>query len=82
MSLGRLAGLIAMAALIVTEYAREPVAPTESVPVIVKLNVLTTVGVPLIAPVLALRLKPLGKAPAETLNVIAPVPPLALTVWL
>ena len=81
-SLGRLAGLIAMAGLIVTEYACEPVAPTESVPVIVKLNVLTTVGAPLMAPVLALRLKPLGRAPAETLNLIVPVPPLALTVWL
>ena len=80
MSLGKLAGLTVMPVLIVTEYAREPVAPTVSVPVIVKLKVLATVGVPLIRPVLALRLKPLGKAPAETLNVTVPVPPLALTV--
>ena len=70
-----------MAGLIVTEYAWEAVAPTLSVAVMVKAKVLAPVGEPVITPVWVFRLKPVGNAPAETLNVTAPVPPLAVTVW-
>ncbi len=39
-------------------------------------------GVPVIAPVDALRDSPAGKLPALTLNVYVPLPPLPLIVWL
>ena len=45
-----------------------------------KLNEPVAVGVPLITPVLASRLSPVGNEPEVTLNVLAPVPPVALTV--
>ena len=70
------------AAAIVTEYARDPVAPTVSVAVIVKLNVAADDGVPVIAPLDAFKDSPVGKLPAVTANVDAPVPPVTLTVWL
>ena len=79
---GRLAGVTAIAALTVTVYAREPVAPTVSVAVIVKLNVPAALAVPVIAPLELFSDKPVGKLPADTLNVIAPVPPVVVTVWL
>ena len=70
-----------MAALIVTLYARAPVAPKPSVAVIVKFDVAAVVGVPVIAPVAAFNERPAGKLPTETLNnVYQPVPPVALTV--
>ena len=70
--------------LIVTLYAWLPVAPIESVAVMVKLNGLSaeSVGVPVIAPVLELRLRPVGKLPADTLKAMAPVPPVSPIVWL
>ena len=55
-------------------------APTVSVAVMSKLYVAAAVGVPLITPVLASKLKPVGKEPEETLNVLAPVPLDADTV--
>ena len=67
-------------ALTVTEYARDPVAPTASVAVIVKLNVPAALDVPVIAPVAAFRDKPVGNDPAVTANVEAPVPPLDVSV--
>ncbi len=79
---GRLAGVTATGGFITTEYALLPVAPTVSVPVIVKLYVPATVAVPLITPVAAFKLSPVGKEPAETENVMAPVPPVEETVWL
>ena len=57
-----------IAGLMVTEYAREPVAPRPSVAVTVKLLVAAVVGVPVIAPVAAFSERPAGKLPAETLN--------------
>ena len=66
--------------MIVTLYARAPVAPRPSVAVIVKFEVAAVVGVPVIAPVAAFSDTPAGKLPAETLNVYEPVPPVALTV--
>ena len=69
-----------MAALIVTLYARAPVAPRPSVAVIVKLEVAAVVGVPVIAPVAAFNDRPAGKLPADTPNVYEPLPPVALTV--
>ena len=80
MPLGSVAGFTVMAALIVTAYACEPVAPKPSVAVTVKLDVAAVVGVPAIAPVAALSESPAGKLPAETLNVYEPLPPVALTV--
>ena len=80
MPLGNVAGLTVMAALIVTLYARAPVALRPSVAVIVKLEVAAVVGVPVIAPVVAFNDRPAGKLPADTLNVYEPVPPVALTV--
>ena len=81
---GRLAGAIDNAAAddTVTEYARNPVAPTVSVAVIVKLNVAAVVGVPVSAPVAELSVRPVGKLPEVTAKVAAPVPPVALIVWL
>src|SRR5579862_7971366 len=80
-SAGNVAGLTLMAGLIVTEYARDPVPPTLSVAVTVKGKVLAEEGVPLMTPVVLLRLKPLGNEPPDTLNVLVPVPPLTVTVW-
>ena len=66
-----------IAALIVTLYARAPVAPRPSVAVIVKLLAAAVVAVPVIAPVAAFKDKPAGKLPADTLNVYEPFPPVA-----
>ena len=76
------AGFTVIAAFTVTLYAWEPVAPTVSVPVIVKFVTPAVVGVPVIAPVVAFRDSPAGNAPAVTAKVEAPVPPVTLTVWL
>ena len=46
-----------------------------SVAVTVKVVMPTSVGVPLISPVLASRPNPAGRAPAVTANVAMPVPP-------
>ena len=78
--LGNVAGFTVIAALMVTAYAREPVAPRPSVAVIVKLDVAAVVGVPVIAPVAAFSDNPAGRLPAETLKVYEPLPPVALTV--
>ena len=51
-----------------------------SVAVIVKFDVAALVGVPLITPVLASRLSPVGNVPEVTANVLAPVPLDADTV--
>jgi hypothetical protein len=55
----------------------------ESVTLIVKLNGLpvAVVGVPVIAPVLELRVRPGGNVPVE-LNVAFPAPPDVPTAWL
>ncbi len=79
---GNVAGLTATPAFIVTAYACEPVAPSPSVAVIVKLLVAAVVGVPEIKPLAAFSESPAGKLPAETLNVYEPLPPVALTLWL
>jgi hypothetical protein len=50
-------------------------APIESVPLILKLYVPVTIGVPLITPVRASKFKPLGKKPIRD-SVTAPVPPI------
>jgi len=55
------------------------VAPVESVTVIVNENGPVAEGVPVISPVDALRLKPVGKEPAVTANVYGPVPPVTVT---
>ena len=71
---------VSVTVLTVKLYAVDPVAPRLSVAVIVKLNEPDEVGVPVIAPVDVFKDKPAGKVPAETLYVIAPVPPVALTL--
>jgi len=50
-----------------------------SVAVTVKLLAPTVVGVPLITPVVALRLRPAGRAPAVTAYLYGPMPPAAVT---
>ena len=77
---GSVEGLTAIAGLTTTVYAWLAVADTLSVAVIVKFDVAALVGVPLITPVLASRLSPVGKLPEVTANVLAPVPPVAETV--
>ena len=65
---GSVAGLTVIAeALVVPEYAREPVESAASIAFIVKLNAPAVVGVPLITPVEAFNVNPAGNAPAETL---------------
>ncbi len=67
--LDRLAGFTAIAALMVTVKAREPVAPLPSVAVMVKLLAPTALGVPVMAPVEAFSDRPFGSEPALTPNV-------------
>src|SRR5206468_1103692 len=55
--------------------------PSASVTLTLKFAVPVVVGVPLMAPVDALRLRPAGKLPDTILNVRAPVPPPASRVW-
>ncbi len=68
-----------MPGLVVTEYARDPVAPTVSVAVTVKVNVEALDGVPVNAPLAELSDSPPGNAPAVIEKVTAPVPPVALS---
>ena len=77
---GSVAGFTTSAAAITMVYARDPVAPSVSVPVIVKLNVPAALGVPVIAPLAALSDTPAGNEPTVTANVTAPVPPVELTL--
>jgi hypothetical protein len=69
-----------MAGFITTVYGCAPVAETLSVAKIVKLNVPTAVGVPLITPVTGLNDKPVGKAPEDNDKVNGAVPPTAVIV--
>ena len=55
--------------------------PAEFVALIVKLNVPADVGVPVMAPVVPFKLKPIGNVPLATAHVIGIVP-VALSVWL
>ena len=66
---GSVAGFTTIAALMTTLYARVPVAPLLSRARIVKLRVPEVVGVPAISPVEALRVSPVPRLPALTLNV-------------
>ena len=72
---------MATAGLITTVYACEPVAPTVSVAVMVKLNVPLALGAPDSVPA-AVKVRPVGTVPTVTENVESPVPPVAATVWL
>src|SRR5258705_266777 len=56
--------------------------PVESVTLTVKENAAATVGVPVIAPVLAFRLRPVGSAPELRANVYGAVPPLTMMLEL
>jgi len=63
------------------------VPETASVTLAVKLAVVAVgtagaVGVPEMAPVAVLRLKPAGRAPVASAQVYGVVPPLAARVWL
>ena len=69
-----------IAELITSVYSFPVVAPTLSVAVAVKLNVPDAVGVPLSTPPDE-SVTPLG-SPAEAVNVDAPVPPVAVSIWL
>src|SRR5258708_20063523 len=52
-----------------------------SVTCTVKLNIPVLLGLPVIAPVAGLRLKPGGRAPVVAIPVSVQVPPPPLTVW-
>ena len=60
------------------------VAP-ESVTVTVNVKlggvVVVDVGVPVISPVVGLKLKPVGSEPAETLQAKGVVPPVTVNIW-
>ena len=58
------------------------VGVAESVTVTVKAEVPDVVGTPLICPVAAFKVRPVGKAPTVTLQVYGVVPPLACSVEL
>jgi hypothetical protein len=68
------------AAPIVMVRALVAVAPTLSVTFSVILEVPATVGVPVIAPVFALRLSPAGSGPGDNDQVYGSVPPVAAAV--
>jgi hypothetical protein len=72
--------VIESAETIVPLYACDAVTLFASVALIVKLYAPAADGVPLIAPVDVSSERPVGSAPAETLNVIGAVPPLVATV--
>jgi len=57
------------------------VFPAELVALTVKLNVPITAGVPVIAPVVAFKLKPVGRLPLAIAQVIGVVP-VARSTWL
>ena len=57
------------------------VLPAEFVGLTVKLNVPANVGVPVIAPVVPFKLKPVGNVPLDIDQFIGVVP-VALSVWL
>ena len=57
--------------------------PAESATRTVKFDVPAgRIGVPEMTPVVASKFRPAGTVPAEMLQVLAPVPPVAATVWL
>ena len=55
--------------------------PAEFVALTVKLDVPAVVGVPVIAPVVAFKVKPVGNVPSVTAHVIGVVP-VAVSFWL
>ena len=64
----------------VMDNAFVPTRPTASVACTVMLLVPLEFGVPVIAPVVAFRLRPLGSVPVERLQVYEPLPPDAASV--
>src|SRR5262245_47796432 len=64
--------------LMVMLNAAEPVQPLLSVAVTVKLEVPVAVGVPVMLPLAAFKLKPAGREPAVTAKVTGFWPPLEL----
>jgi hypothetical protein len=73
------AGAITMLQLAVFVPADVPV---ESTTCAVKLNVPDTVGVPVMAPVVVFKLKPVGKEPVIIENVYGGTPPVAASAEL
>ena len=55
--------------------------PTEFVALAVKLNVPVAVGMPVIAPVVAFRIRPVGSAPL-LIDQVMGVVPVAVSLWL
>jgi hypothetical protein len=74
-SAGRLDVVIVNGAMTAMDSACVAAAPTLSVTFAVKLDVPVAVGVPVIAPVAAVRLKPPGRLPADIDQVMGAVPP-------
>ncbi len=79
---GRLEVVIVSVEVTTMERAFVAVAPTLSVTLAVKLEVPDAVGVPVMAPVEAPSESPAGSEPLEMDHVNAPVPPVAVSVWL
>ena len=61
-------------------FVAVPGVVAESVTITVKFAVPTVVGVPVMAPVDAFRVRPVGRAPTEIDQVYGAVPPLAARV--
>ena len=57
------------------------VFPAEFVALTVKLNVPIAVGIPVIAPLVSFKIRPVGSAPFDIDQVIGVVP-VALSLWL
>jgi hypothetical protein len=79
---GNVAVAIEGAALTAIDSACVADAPSVSETLAVKLEVPVAAGVPVIVPVDELRESPAGNAPEEIDQVNAPVPPVAVIVWL
>ena len=76
MPFGKVKVLIDNALLTVIEYVRAAVREAASVGVMVNGNVPAVVGVPVIAPVVGLRVKPVGSGVAPRANDTGATPPL------
>jgi hypothetical protein len=77
---GSVVVVIAMSAAIVPLYDCDAVTPFASVAVMVNAYAPAAAAVPVIAPVEAFKVNPVGNDPAETENVTGAVPPDVCTV--
>ena len=82
MPFGKVRVVIENAPLTVTEYVRAAVRAAASVGVMVNVEVPAAVGVPLMAPVLAFRVRPAGRGSGPRAKVTGLTPPVVTIVAL